>query len=130
MIAGAGVEQDADHGEVEAGAQAFGAVAVQRRRQTGPAVLAGNDEMPPAAVIGNVEVGIGQPDLVDDAVDRVRKGDGRDREAAQPVGFACREDLAAAVADGMRPAQQRQCLCGLGVHGHALTLNSRPGRGP
>ena len=58
-VSGASIEQDADGCEVEGDARPFDGVNVELRRERAPAIDASDGKMPPAAVIGNPEIGIG-----------------------------------------------------------------------
>ena len=58
-IAGPGVEQHAHRRQVDGDARAFERVCVDPRRKLAPAIDAADGKMPPAAVIGNLQVGIG-----------------------------------------------------------------------
>ncbi len=59
LDAGAGVEQHAHGREIDGDARAFDRIGRQPLRQPGPAVDVARGEVPPAAVRGNFQIGIG-----------------------------------------------------------------------
>ena len=58
-VAGAGVEQDAHRCQVDGDARAFESVCIAPRRELAPAIDAAGGKMPPTAVEGDIQIGIG-----------------------------------------------------------------------
>ena len=103
---GPGIEQDRDDREIDPGPRRLGRVGAGRdqRRAIDPA----GREMPPAAVIGHVEIGIAPSRDVDDAADRLLQP--RQNEPKMPglATLGSGKDDAAALAHGRRGQQFRR----------------------
>ncbi len=114
--AGAGIEQHADHGEIEFGPCPRGAIAPGGGAgDARPAVLSVEHEMPPSRMEGNVEIGIGRARDLEGQVGGVLKAVQIDPEMRQPILEALAQQQVRPFAHG-GGAQQRQGGGGFSVH--------------
>ena len=103
-----GIDEDRDDGEIDPRSSRL--VRVGPGRDQRRAVDPSGREMPPSAVVGDVEIGIAPPRDFDDAADRLLKT--RDNEPKMPglAALGSGKDYAAAVSDGRRGQQFRRVV--------------------